>query len=373
MTQGNLDRLRETCSFPLGVRMRIPGNDEMILTADNGDVAFYEAAFSAGLRCLYNLLKGPRLESGWLHFKARLGKNILKGPPTNVKGCKKRFFFISGDNWEFHLSIPHEEGAIRVPRSWGASREGGHFKIPVVLDSRLESFSDSGISLELRSDGIVLKTRHSFYFIRGLTSVLSATMSSWISLSTLTKKAGEKKVATKERSSVATSQQPLEGDRHSRKTTSGGRPQPRRKEGALVAQKILNGVILPADKEKVDQFTTDELVTKSFHALGQAVVLISALALRSQDHQNNYHFQLDRTNFAELEMAMKIEAELKDKSEAMARLEAEVAELTSKLALAKKLAIEEFKSSDDFKDAVIDSAAMYFSEGFEFYKRQLLH
>ena len=54
---------------------------------------------------------------------------------------------------------------------------------------------------------------------------------------------------------------------------------------------------------------------------------------------------------------MKTKAELKDKSKAMVQLEAEVAELTRKLARAKKLAIEEFKFSNNFKDAVTDSAA----------------
>ncbi|GFY95557.1 hypothetical protein Acr_10g0009420 [Actinidia rufa] len=73
------------------------------------------------------------------------------------------------------------------------------------------------------------------------------------------------------------------------------------------------------------------------------------------------------------EDAIKTKAELKDKSKAMVRLETEVAELTSKLALAKKLIIEEFKSSDDFKEVVTDSTATYFSDGFEFYKRQLLY
>ena len=58
------------------------------------------------------------------------------------------------------------------------------------------------------------------------------------------------------------------------------------------------------------------------------------------------------------EQAMKTEAELKDK------LEAEVAELMDKLTRAKKLTIEEIKSSDDFKDAVTDSIATYFGEGF---------
>ncbi|GFZ04982.1 ubiquitin-specific protease 9 [Actinidia rufa] len=71
---------------------------------------------------------------------------------------------------------------------------------------------------------------------------------------------------------------------------------------APVARKILNGVILPADKEKVDQFTPNELVTNSFHALGQAVVLVSALALRSQEHQNDLDFQIACADSAELEL-----------------------------------------------------------------------
>ena len=55
---------------------------------------------------------------------------------------------------------------------------------------------------------------------------------------------------------------------------------------------------------------------------------------------------------------MKTEAELKHKSEAMARLEAEVAKLTDKFARTKKLTIDECKFSVDFKDAVIDSVSL---------------
>ncbi|GFZ15648.1 hypothetical protein Acr_25g0000570 [Actinidia rufa] len=54
-------------------------------------------------------------------------------------------------------------------------------------------------------------------------------------------------------------------------------------------------------------------------------------------------------------------------------LKATVAELKNKLAKAKELAIEDFKASGEFKGSVIDSAATYFSEGFEFCKRQLLY
>ena len=65
--------------------------------------------------------------------------------------------------------------------------------------------------------------------------------------------------------------------------------------------------------------------------------------------------------------------ELKDKSEIVARLEAKVAELKKKEVLAKKKAIKEFKSSDDFQKAVVTSASNYFGVGFDFYKRQLAH
>ena len=41
--------------------------------------------------------------------------------------------------------------------------------------------------------------------------------------------------------------------------------------------------------------------------------------------------------------------ELKEETEAMARLEAEVVELKKQQTLAKKLVVEEFKSSNDFQ------------------------
>ena len=62
----------------------------------------------------------------------------------------------------------------------------------------------------------------------------------------------------------------------------------------------------------------------------------------------------------------KVAKELNEKSETVARSEAEVAEL-------KKKAIEEFKSSDDFQEAVVTLASNYFGEGFDFYKSQLTH
>ena len=50
-----------------------------------------------------------------------------------------------------------------------------------------------------------------------------------------------------------------------------------------------------------------------------------------------------------------------------------MAELEKKEVLVKKKAIEEFKSSDDFQEAVVTSASSYFGEGFDFCKRHLAH
>ncbi|GFS38898.1 hypothetical protein Acr_00g0060040 [Actinidia rufa] len=155
---------------------------------------------------------------------------------------------------------------------------------------------------------------------------------------------------------------------------------------ASVARKLLTWVIPAFDKEEVDRLSENELVAKSFHALGQVVVFASSLALRSQENLHEIDFQMARADSAELELvktqnrALKAENKLAELSEEGSKpgnevddLKATVAELTNKLAKAKELAIEDFKASGEFKAAVTDSAATYFSEGFEFCKRQLLH
>ncbi|GFY95425.1 hypothetical protein Acr_10g0008100 [Actinidia rufa] len=155
---------------------------------------------------------------------------------------------------------------------------------------------------------------------------------------------------------------------------------------ASVARRLLTGVIPASDKEEVDRLTDNDLVAKSFHALGQVVVFASSLALRSQENLHEIDFQMARADSAELELvktqnrALKAENKLAELSEEGSKpgnevgdLKATVAELTKKLAKAKELAIEDFKASGEFKAAVTDSAATYFSEGFEFCKRQLLH
>ncbi|GFS44311.1 hypothetical protein Acr_00g0089610 [Actinidia rufa] len=136
---------------------------------------------------------------------------------------------------------------------------------------------------------------------------------------------------------------------------------------ASVARRLLIGVIPASDKKEV-------------------VVFTSSLALRSQEHLHDIDFHMARVDSAELELvkaqkrAIKAETRLAELNDEISRpgtevddLKTTVAELTSKLAKAKELAIEDFKASEEFKAAVTDSAATYFGDGFEFCKRQLLH
>ncbi|GFZ18369.1 hypothetical protein Acr_27g0001080 [Actinidia rufa] len=69
-------------------------------------------------RNLFNLNSNPKSDQGWLYFKARNKKTLLGGYPSNVKGWKSKFFFVSGDEWELPKGSPLE-GAPRVPRAWG--------------------------------------------------------------------------------------------------------------------------------------------------------------------------------------------------------------------------------------------------------------
>ncbi|GFZ12653.1 hypothetical protein Acr_23g0010380 [Actinidia rufa] len=162
---------------------------------------------------------------------------------------------------------------------------------------------------------------------------------------------------------------------------------------AATAEKILAGVILPADKEKVDKLTFDQVVTKFLHALGQGVILRSSLAVRSRDFAESALNQKAVAESAEMEMvraqnrAIEIEGALAEekakgkklaedadaRSKVIAKLEARISELEKSQSLTQGRIIAAFKESDDFLEAVRGSASSYFGDGFDFCKRQLAH
>ncbi|GFY89185.1 hypothetical protein Acr_06g0011250 [Actinidia rufa] len=149
---------------------------------------------------------------------------------------------------------------------------------------------------------------------------------------------------------------------------------------AATAEKILAGVVLPADKEKVDRLTFD-----------QGVILGSSLAVRSRDFAEGALNQKAVAESAEMGMvraqnrAIELEgalAEEKAKGKKLAedvdargkvisKLEARISDLEKSQSLTQGRIIAAFKESDDFLEAVRGSASSYFGDGFDFCKRQL--
>ncbi|GFZ16011.1 hypothetical protein Acr_25g0004200 [Actinidia rufa] len=497
MSQAELDKLGSTYSFPSGIRLRIPGDGETILSTRQGELSpnawrsvicslviwrhFKRHMSCDEFRCLYSL--SPLPDSGWYYFKARPEKNLFRGSPSNVKGWKTRFFFASGDEWEFPSGVAASDTTARVPRSWGTSGKscnklptlsevdaerteaifgkiepGGYFEVSKVLGSRTfnrhfavgcTTLSTSGgenatsgdegefvtredsveyLGVIRRDIGGMIRRAHPGIpdetLLRWLggkvkdlfTNLLSGTSGSSSdsrSISILDSELppelrsdamSARGKAKAEKATKTTAKPPTRVVIREKRTREGNPlieigepdsskgkkavppPPPKRfksNRGAInakgraggagtsspggdmgsesmsdasVARRLLIGVIPASDKKEVDQLSENELVAKSFHALGQLeLVKAQNRAVKAENR------------LAELsEEGSKPGSEVDD-------LKATVAELTNKLAKAKELAIEDFKALGEFKAAVIDSAATYFSEGFEFCKRQLLH
>ncbi|GFZ02364.1 hypothetical protein Acr_15g0009720 [Actinidia rufa] len=485
MSQAELDKLGSTYSFSSGIQLRIPGDGETILSARQGEVAFYEAAFLAGLRfpihptireilvhykicpaqlspnawrsvicslviwrhfkrhmtcdefrCLYSL--SPLPDSGWYYFKARPKKNLFRGSPSNVKGWKTRFFFASEDEWEFPSGVVASDIATRVPRSWGTPEDGGDpredrarrllrgFEGPGFTDLQQtlcgwlhgalyqwRGQHDLGVT---RGEGkgpvyespiwdvrLQFGFRVGFHFgFRAAPELRSDAMSA-------------RGKAKAEKATKTTAKPPTKGVVICEKRTREGDPlieigEPDASKGkeampppppkrfksnrgainargraaeagtsipggdmgsesmsdASVARRLLTGVIPASDKKEVDQLSENEwsCSPRPLPSAARSICMDSAELelVKAQNRAVKAENRLAELNEEGSEAGTKVDD-----------LKATVAELTNKLAKAKELAIEDFKASGEFKAAVIDSAATYFSEGFEFCKRQLLH
>ncbi|GFY99378.1 hypothetical protein Acr_13g0007790 [Actinidia rufa] len=158
---------------------------------------------------------------------------------------------------------------------------------------------------------------------------------------------------------------------------------------AATTEKILAGVIFPADKEKVDRLTFDQC--GNFDSV--CTILGSSLAVRSRDFAECALNQKVVAKSAEMEMvrvqnrAIELEGALAEekakgkklaedadaRDKVIARLEARISELEKSQSLTQGRIIAAFKESDDFLEAVRGSASSYFGDGFDFCKRQLAH
>ncbi|GFS38938.1 hypothetical protein Acr_00g0060360 [Actinidia rufa] len=540
--------------------VRLLDEGETIISTRPGEVAFYEVAFPAGLRfplhptirlilqfynicpaqlvpnawrsiaCsmalwrvykytlslsefrnLFSLNSNPKPDQGWLYFKARNKKVLLGGYPSNVKGWKSKFFFVSGDEWEIPEGTSRK-GAPRVPRTWGipnkqcnnpprlygdepkvfeeifqSVEKSGRFSVPVLLDSKSyrrvfvspgsraprmaggnlpsgeapSSSSDVGesqnpheqarrespsrddsieclgsIRTELRRllphipDLTLLrwtggKSSGSYTrldrFLNAPSSNPSSESCSDSSLSVelesdaMSKRVSFKKIGEKlGKTAGASSGIPVPakgvviGEKRARKSITSS-PSKKGKaddgskgkgvdSGPSVVERLLRGVIFPADKEKVEKLTLDQTATKLFHVIGQALVLGSSLAVHSREAGEQASLQEGRVASMETKVAhlKKVAADLEqqlaesrareqqtnhelaktksDQDSLTGKLERSgvlVNELREALNKAKESTVEEFKSSSEFMVAVEDSASKYFGEGFDFCKVQL--
>ncbi|GFS35781.1 hypothetical protein Acr_00g0042000 [Actinidia rufa] len=330
MTSKELEQLRESCSISSNTQIRLSKEGETIMSARPGEVAFYEAAFYAGLRLLihlsirmilhfYNICPAqlvpnawhsvnPKPDSRWLYFRARPKRALFGEYPSNVKGWKRKFFIISGDNWEFPEGLARGARVPRVLRSWSTPRRK-LYSIKVVLRSK--TFRRSfGLSLKPMAlgggdkgedalagraapvTGDKGKSRHSRD--EHPRSESPRAMSQRIRL----KKLGQKLEESKSGSSMAKST-PAKGGMKLFRLLRPRRQNPvmRRArellpvlkpgEGTFVnptsmlgprasilgspsmAENILFRAVPLADKERVEQLTLDQTVTKFFHVIGQ--------------------------------------------------------------------------------------------------------
>ncbi|GFY93881.1 hypothetical protein Acr_09g0003270 [Actinidia rufa] len=416
MTLEELNALRDTYSFPSGVQIRLPDEGETITSTHPGE--------------------------------ARNKKVLLGGYPSNVKGWKSKFFFVSGDEWE----IPEKKsrkGAARVPRTWGIPdkhcnnpprlfddemkvfeeifqlvEESGRFSVPVLLDSKSfrrvfaspgsrasrtagdhlpsgealssssdvelrrllphipdltllrwmggkvldpildnylnvpssnpssESCSDSSQPVELESDA--MSKRVSFKKIGKKLGKAAARPAKKSKADDGSKgkgvvigPEGKKKASSSSKASAApTVILSRPGEETSAHLGAVPGPTPSILGSPSFAERLLRGVIPPADKEKVDKLTLDQTATKLFHVIGHEgrVASMETEVARLQKLAADFEQQLD---------------------ESRAREQQALEEL------AKESAVEEFKSSSEFMVAVEDAASKYFGEGFDFCKVQL--
>ncbi|GFY85845.1 hypothetical protein Acr_04g0005830 [Actinidia rufa] len=162
---------------------------------------------------------------------------------------------------------------------------------------------------------------------------------------------------------------------------SGASARPPVTSGAVLLQQQKNSGRggTPADKEKVDRLTFDQVVTKFLHVVGQGVILGSSLAVRSRDFAEGALNQKAVAESAEMEMiraqnraielegafaeekatGKKLAEDVDARGKVISKLEARISDLEKSQSLTQGRIIAAFKESDDFLEAVRGSASSY--------------
>ncbi|GFS33578.1 hypothetical protein Acr_00g0029410 [Actinidia rufa] len=420
VSQDDLDRLRESYSFPAGVQTRIPEEGETILSTRTSEVTFYEAAFPTGLRrhlslnkfrCLYTLFNSPGSDSGWLYFKARLafqrcfaldhakmsssGRDNTDDIPieeTGIVGDEARQLEL-----EFKLklrSYVRIMAPVRAQIGWyylysfSSVSPFLYFDVGIRFVGMLKRISLKKLAQKVEKAKGVSSVSKSTPAAKGVVirEKCSREETSNVSLSEAKSKGKALPPPVAKKIKLVTSNarcRPKEPNQH---CFPGRAHRPKLVLplgtgppcwGAAMAKTIMFGAIPAADKEKVDKLSLD-----------QAVVLRSSLVVRSRDigdettfyiacavsvememvRAQNWTIELEWLSAKIVEKEKKVGEELQSKYDALARIEEEVAELKKNKALAKKKVVEEYQASEEFHEAVENASSKYFGKGFDFAK-----
>ncbi|GFZ06508.1 hypothetical protein Acr_18g0006780 [Actinidia rufa] len=415
MTLEELNALKDTYSFPSGVQVRLPDEGEIITSTRPGEVAFYEAAFPAGLRFPIH----PTIRRGTRKF-------CSEDTPATLRGRRASSFLSPAMNGRFL-----RERLGRAPQEF-RGRGGFQISTAIILlgfmatkRKSLKRFSDRSRSRDAspypcywnpnyfaESLSLPVLGRRGWRAIicraekrrgpramwlcqRGLALKRSARSSGTPApakgvvigekkagesiTSSPSKKGkaddgskgkgididpeGKKKASSLSKASAAPTvvpSRPGEGTSSHLGAVPG--PTPSILGSPSVAERLLRGVIPPADKEKVDKLTLDQTATKLFHAL----VLGSSLAVRSREAVEQASLQEGRVASMEteaLDELAKAKGDRDSLADHLGKSGALVNELREALNKAKESAVEEFKSSSEFMVAVEDAASKYFWRG----------
>ncbi|GFZ06697.1 hypothetical protein Acr_18g0008670 [Actinidia rufa] len=364
ITQGDLDRLWETCSFPTG------GLDEDPWERQNGLVCQgLPATLRDGRGDFSSFWEMTR--SSIRSFLARKGKYEFRGPRAlqvssrgggaaegdiggEAEGDIREAVVPAGHASESSCSIgvsrpdvPSREGSIEF-----VGTIGGGMRIPLHASNLVMSKR-----IKLNKLTKVAAQKAATPYSKGVVILEGSEMASKKRAPDDGSKGKDiapppeaKKIKTGSDAHAAPTRPPVipeEGSSARRTLGEALGPQASVMASAVMANKILAGVILPADKENVEKLTFDQVVTKFLHVLSQGVILGSSLAVRSRDFAKCALNQRALVESSEMEMvraqnkAIKLEGalaeekskwkkaveEIETRNVVVAKLEARVAEL----------------------------------------------
>ncbi|GFZ06795.1 hypothetical protein Acr_18g0009650 [Actinidia rufa] len=414
MTLEELNALRKTYSFPPGVRVRLPDEGETITSARPGEVAFYEAAFPAGLRfplhstirlilqfynicpaqlipnawrsiaCsmamwrvfkytlslfefrnLFSLNSNPKPDLGWLYFKARKKKAMLRGYPSNVKGWKSKFFFVSSDGWE----IPKGTSLLLESKSFSRVFSPGSMASRTVGDK-----IPSGDASSLSGD-VAMSKRVSFKKIGEKLGKL-ANVSSGTPVPAKGVVIGEKRAGDSLSSSPNKKGRADDGSKGKGVDSEAGG----KKKASSSSENLgrsSHSSFMPRGRHwcsaRLWPSVAGKLGSRHLFKKGRVASMETEVA-RLQKLAADLEQQLAESRACKQQANDELAKTKSDRDSLANKIERSgvlVNELREALDKAKESAMEEFKSSSEFVVAVEDSTSKYFGEGFDFIKVQL--